>query len=80
MLYLRCSSKLVAHDVVEQGVDARRQKIHDTRGVCQYHINSHEELVGFEGFVDAHCLAIHCHETLCVEWEPAQHEGDDNGN
>lgn len=71
-LYLRGIPELVAHDVVQERIDARRQKVRDAGNVSQSNVDPHEEIVAAEGLVSH--LPVNCHDALSVKRRPAQEE------
>lgn len=72
--YLECLAKLVAHDVVQQRIDARRHEIQDAR-----HVSNVLE----DGTVDGVLVlvaGIHGEQTLRMERRPTDEERHDDRN
>ena len=57
------------HNVIQNGIDGRRDVITDARDVHQVLINRSENVGLFE---------INVTKTLCVKWGPTQKKCDDN--
>lgn len=77
-IYLRGISELVAHDVVQERIDARRQEVRDAGNVSQSNVDPHKEIVAAEGLIPQ--LPVNCHDALSVERRPAQEERDGNSD
>lgn len=68
----------MAHDVVEEWVDASGEEVTDARNVSEHDVDSHEKVIAAKRFV--HDFPINGHNSLCVERRPAQEESHDDGD
>lgn len=65
----------MAHDVVQQRVDTRRQEVQDAGNVRQHRVAVEEELVVGVGYVP-----VHGHQPLGVKRCPAEEERRHDGH
>lgn len=69
-------AELVAHQIVEQRIDASGQIVEHTRNICHHRV---EELMLIME-LGAPRWRVNGNQTLRVKWCPAQKETDDDGN
>lgn len=72
----KCLAKLVAHQVVEQRIDAGGQIVEHAGHICHHRV---EELMLIVP-LGAAGGRVNGNQPLCMEGGPAQKEADDNGN
>lgn len=73
--HLEGLTELVAHDVVQQRVDACGEEVEHAGCVVQYVEDIVEPLR-----LDAERRTVNRHQALCMEWRPADEECHRNGN
>lgn len=71
-LYLECLAELVAHDGVEQRVDAGGQVVEHPGNVSHDRVNRVDGGTRVSKFFSA----VNCHQALRMERGPAEEEGD----
>lgn len=76
--HLEGTPKLVAHDAVQQGVDASGQEERHARDMGQNHIDQVQRMI--LGRVIVHRRPVDRQQALRVERRPAQEESHDNCN
>lgn len=75
--YLESFSKFVAHDGVEQGIDARGQVVEHTGYVGHNQVNVVKIRIRVR---NVRICSVNCHQPLSMEGSPAEEEGDHYGN
>lgn len=71
--YLEGVPEFMAHNIVQQRINTRRQEIEDARALVQDHIE-------FPLRSDVALCRVDSHKSLSVEWTPAQEEGNNDGH